>query len=227
MIPKDPLDELLDRWNPEDPDPSGLQRDIWRRIADARIAASRPGFITQAGAWFRRPAFSLVFAAACALAGLAVLEWREARRQHQVNAELARQYLRVIDPMLGAPSGSDSMDRELAWMRDELRLTPVQYARIRALHETLNSQLVALEKERLRVRQETAALEEERRTEGQINFLVVAGLIKIRQELDLQSFHSMQQLVSATATIMTPEQRRRYLDYVQAAISTPPQPIAD
>jgi hypothetical protein len=95
------------------------------------------------------------------------------------------------------------------------------------LHETLNAELVALEKQRFQVRQETAALEEERRTEGQIDFLVFAGLIKVRQNLDLQSFHSMQRLVSATATIMTPEQRRRYLDYVQAAISAPPQPIAD
>ena len=222
MPPKDPLDELLDRWNPVDPDTSGLQREVWQRIA-----AARPGLLTQLGAWFRRPAFSLLFAAACALAVLAFVEWHEAQRQRQVNAELARQYLRVIDPALGAPGESDSMDRELGWMRDELKLSPVQYARIRELHETLNAELVALEKERFRVRQETAALEEERRTEGQIDFLVFAGLIKVRQDLDLQSFHSMQRLVSATATIMTPEQRRRYLDYVQAAISTPPQPLAD
>jgi hypothetical protein len=222
MPSKDPLDELLDRWNPVHPDTSGLKRDVWRRIA-----AVRPGLLVQLGAWLRRPAFPLVFAAACALAVLAFVEWHEAQRQRQVNAELARQYLRVIDPALGAPGESESMNRELVWMRDELRLSPAQYARIRELHETLNSELVALEKDRIRVRQETAALEEERRTEGQIDFLVFAGLIKVRQDLDLQSFHSMQRLVSATATIMTPEQRRRYLDYVQAAISTPPQPLAD
>jgi hypothetical protein len=222
MTPKDPLDELLDRWHPAYPDTSGLQRDIWRRIA-----AARPSILAQLVAWFRRPAFSLLFVATCALAVLAFVEWHEARLQRQVNAELARQYLRVIDPALGAPSEANAMDRELVWMRDELRRSPAQYARIRELHETLNSELVALEKERLRVRQETAALEEERRTEGQVDFLVFAGLIKIRQDIDLQSFHSMQRLVSATATIMTPEQRRRYLDYVQAAISTPPQPLAD
>jgi hypothetical protein len=222
MPSKDPLDDLLDRWNPEYPATSGLKRDVWQRIA-----AVRPGLLVQLGAWLRRPAFSLVFAAACALAVLAFFEWHEAQRQRQVNAELARQYLRVIDPALGAPGESDSMNRELAWMRDELRLSPAQYARIRELHETLNAELVALEKDRLRVRQETAALEEERSTEGQIDFLVFAGLIKVRQDLDLQSFHSMQRLVSATATIMTPEQRRRYLDYVQAAIFPPPQPLAD
>jgi hypothetical protein len=222
MPPKDPLDDLLDRWSPEHPDASGLQREVWQRIATAR-----PGLLAQWGVWFRRPAFSLLFTAACALAVLAFVEWHEVRRQRQVNAELARQYLRVIDPALGAPGSSDSMDRELVWMRDELRLSPVQYARIKELHETLNSELAALKKERLHVRQETAALEEERRTEGQLDFLVFAGLIKSRQNLDLQSFHSMQRLVSATATIMTPEQRRRYLDYVQAAISTPPQPLAD
>jgi hypothetical protein len=222
MPPKDPLDDLLDRWIPVHPDASGLKRDVWQRIA-----ATRPGLFVQLGAWLRRPAFSLLFAAACALAVLAFVEWHEAQRQRQMNAQLARQYLRLIDPALGAPSEPDSMDRELVWMRDELKLSPVQYARIRELHETLNAELVALEKERFRVRQETAALEEERRTEGQVDFLVFAGLIKVRQDIDLQSFQSMQRLVSAAATIMTPEQRRRYLDYVQAAISTPPQPIAD
>src|SRR5579862_4420243 len=119
LPPKDPLDELLDRWNPEYPDPSGLQREVWQRIA-----AARPGFRTEFGAWFRRPAFSLLFAAACALAVLAFVEWHEVRLQRQVNAELARQYLRVIDPALGAPSEANSMDRELVWMRDELRLSP-------------------------------------------------------------------------------------------------------
>src|SRR5882757_10870251 len=111
MPPKDPLDDLLDRWTPEYPDASGLQRDVWRRIAVAR-----PGFFVQLGVWFRRPAFSFLFVAACALAVLAFVEWREARLQRLANVELARQYLRVIDPALGAPSGSDSMDRELVWM---------------------------------------------------------------------------------------------------------------
>ncbi|HWZ94264.1 MAG TPA: hypothetical protein VNW30_03645 [Opitutaceae bacterium] len=222
MSPQDPLDDLLDRWNPACPDTSGLQREVWQRIA-----ATRPGALAQLVAWFRRPALSLSFVAACVLGVLAFVEWHEARFQRQMNAEFARQYLRVIDPMLGAPTGSDSMDRELVWMRDELRLSPVQYARIKKLHEALNAELAALQKERLSVRQETAALEEERRTEGQVDFLVFAGLIKTRQNLDLQSFNSMQRLVSATATIMTPKQRQRYLDYVQAAISTPPQPIAD
>jgi hypothetical protein len=227
MPPKDPLDDLLDRWNPACCDAFGMQQDVWRRIADAQIVAARAGFLVQLGAWFRRPAFSFLFAAACALGVLAFVEWHEAWLQRQVNAELARQYLRVIDPVSGAPSGSDSMDRGLVWMRDELRLSPVQYARIRELHEALNSELVTVEKERLRVRQETVALEQERRAEGQIDFLVFAGLIKIRQNLDLQSFNSMQRLVFASATIMTPEQRRRYLYYVQAALSTPPQSIAD
>src|SRR5580698_7429548 len=203
MPSKDPLDDLLSRWTPACPDASRLQEDVWRRITDARIPATRSGFPAQLGAWFWRPAFSFFFAA-CALGALAFVEWHEARLQRQVNVELARQYLRVIDPMSGAPSGSDSMDRGLVWMRDELRLSPLQYTRIRELHEALNSELAALEKERLRVRQETAALEQERRTEGQIDFLVFAGLIKIRQNLDLQSFNSMQRLVSASATIMTP-----------------------
>jgi hypothetical protein len=227
MPPKDPLDDLLDRWIPACPAASDLQQDVWRRIANAQGPVGGSGLLAQLGAWFRRPAFSFLFAAACALGMLVLVAWHEAWLQRQVNVELARQYMRIIDPVSGAPGGSDSVDQGLVWMRDELRLSADQYARIRELHEALFSELAAVEKERLRVRQETAALEEERRTEGQIDFLVFAGLIKIRQNLDLQSFNSMQRLVSASAMIMTPEQRRRYLYYVQAALSTPPQSIAD
>ncbi len=145
MSPNDPLDDLLDRWNPSCPDASGLQQDVWRRIAGDQIAAARSGFLVQLGAWFRRPAFSFLFVAAGGLAVLAFAEWHEARLQRQVNVELARQYLRVIDPGLGAPSGPDSMDRGLVWMRAELQLSPSQYERIRKLHEALSSELVALE----------------------------------------------------------------------------------
>jgi len=227
MPSQDPLDDLLDRWNPPLPDASGLERDVWRRISAAKTSPPRSGFLVQMRAWIRRPAFSIPAAAACALGVLAFVEWREARLQREVSGELARQYLRVIDPLLGAPGGPDSLDRGLGWMRDELGLSPAQFARIRELHETLNSELATLDRKRLRVRQETAALEAERRAEGQVDFLAFAGLIRNRQTLDLQSFDSTQRLVSAAATIMTPEQRRRYLRYVQAALSPPPRSIAD
>ena len=73
MSPKDPLDDLLDRWNPEYPDASGVQQDVWRRIAGAQISAARPGFLAQLGDWIRRPAFWFLFVAAGALAVLAIV----------------------------------------------------------------------------------------------------------------------------------------------------------
>lgn len=227
MPPKDPLDDLLDRWNRSPPDAPGLQREVWRRIAAAEVAPGRSGLPVRLGDFFRRSAYPLVCFAACALAVLAFVEWREVRLQRDVNAELAHQYLRVIDPLLGAPKGPDSLDRELAWIRDELRLTPSQFAQIRDLHETLNSKLLAMDKERLRLRQETDALERQRRAEGQVDFLVFARLTRNRQVLDLQTFDSIQQLVSAAAAIMTNDQRQLYMRYVHGALSHPPQSIAD
>jgi hypothetical protein len=103
--PPDPLDPLLDRWS-EIPDPSTrLAANVWQRIA---VNENKLGWNT--GLWanlewlFRRPAFAVGFVTACALLGLFMAEIRVSNLQRERNAQLARSYLLLIDPLLNTPS---------------------------------------------------------------------------------------------------------------------------
>lgn len=97
--PPDPLDSLLDLWSNVPEPPVRLNAEIWQKIA------------TQAGAepvnwggllegWFGRPVFAVGFVATCALVGLLAAEVQVSHQQRQRNAELARSYLLLIDPLL-------------------------------------------------------------------------------------------------------------------------------
>ncbi len=104
--PPDPLDPLLDRWS-ETPDPSSrLSANVWQRIAlGERESASPRSWWALVEAWLGRPAFAVGFVAACALVGLFMAELRVSHLQRERNAQLARSYLLLIDPLLNTPPG--------------------------------------------------------------------------------------------------------------------------
>lgn len=104
--PPDPLDPLLDRWS-EIPDPSSrLSANIWQRIAVSESKPSRTtGLWAMLECWLGRPAFAVGFVTACALLGLFMAELRVSHLQRERNAQLARSYLLLIDPLLNAPDG--------------------------------------------------------------------------------------------------------------------------
>jgi hypothetical protein len=103
--PQDPLDSLLDRWRETPPAArsDSLAPEVWRRIA-ATETASRPGWFARVVLEFARPAFAVTFAAACVLLGLFLAEVRVSRLQRERNAEMAKSYLRLIDPLLTVDS---------------------------------------------------------------------------------------------------------------------------
>lgn len=101
--PPDPLDPLLDRWA-ETPDPSPrLAAAVWQHIALHDEQARPAGLWATIESWFSRPAFAIGFVAACAMVGLFLAEIRVSHLQRERNAELARSYLLLIDPLLNAP----------------------------------------------------------------------------------------------------------------------------
>ena len=102
--PPDPLDPLLDRWSNLAEPPAGLTAEVWQRIALAEPPAPPPGLRALIEAWFARPSFAVMFVASCAILGLFVAEIRVNALQHRRNAELARSYLQLIDPLLNAPA---------------------------------------------------------------------------------------------------------------------------
>jgi hypothetical protein len=100
--PPDPLDPLLDRWSEVPAPPSRLSADVWHRIARAE---SGTDWRTAVEAWFARPPFALLFVACCALLGLFLAELRVNRLESERNAQLARSYLLLIDPLLAEKAG--------------------------------------------------------------------------------------------------------------------------
>src|SRR5204863_16289 len=82
-------------------------------------------------------------------------------------------------------------------------------------------ELRALAAQLTRIRQESAVLERERRSEDRVDFLAVARLAEAERTVDRACLDSTQRLVAATATVMTPEQRQLYFQYVQPAPSSP------
>jgi hypothetical protein len=107
--PNDPLDPLLDRWK-SIPDPSPrLSAEVWQRIAtsDADHGRVVRGPWATFGSWLERPAFAFGFVAACAIVGLLLAEVRVSRVQRDRNAQLARSYLQLIDPLVSTVEPED------------------------------------------------------------------------------------------------------------------------
>jgi len=96
--PPDPLEPILNRW--KDPAPGrSLAPEVWRRIA--QLEDRRPaGLWAEFDAWLARPPFAVLFVTCCALLGLFLAEVRVNRAQQEHSAELARSYLRLIDPLM-------------------------------------------------------------------------------------------------------------------------------
>jgi hypothetical protein len=99
----DPLDPLLDRWNePIQPGP-GLGPEVWSRIAQESAGRRESGaFWRNIELLFSRPSFAAMFVTCCALLGLFLAEVRVNHRQREYSTQLARSYLELIDPLLGA-----------------------------------------------------------------------------------------------------------------------------
>lgn len=118
------------------------------------------------------------------------------------------------------PESAGDLEEQLKWVRATLRLNADQYAQIKHLHEELGPQLISLASEVQRMRVELALFENERVTSGQIDFLEFARFIEEQREIDRNYGEYSRRLVTATTSVMTPEQRAHYLDIVAPAINS-------
>jgi hypothetical protein len=117
---------------------------------------------------------------------------------------------------LHRPPGLESLDGQLAWIKDELKLSEPQYARIKELHAASSPRLRALASDVARMQVEFAAFENTRRTADRVDFIEFAQFVETRRNINRQCLESTRQLVLATAGVMTPVQRARYLGMVAA-----------
>ncbi len=123
------------------------------------------------------------------------------------------------------PKGLDSLEGQLTWIRDELKLSTEQYARIKELHEASSPRLQALAMQVARMQDEFTAFETTRRTSDSVDFLEFAKFVEMRRTINRQCMESTRRLVLATANVMTPQQRAQYLGMVAAAEPLKPERI--
>ena len=97
MSPRDPLDELFDRW--KHPGPKNLEAPVRRALAQAQAEDGNSWFARLETA-FSRPSFAFTFVAACVLLGLFLAEARVSRLHARYGAQIARNYVQLIDPLL-------------------------------------------------------------------------------------------------------------------------------
>ena len=105
MSHRDPLDDLLDRWQPPANLVPDLQPEIRREIAALR-ATRRGSWLSRLETAFTRPSFAIAFVAACVLLGLFLAEARVSRLHATYGAEIARSYVQLIDPLLDTSSAT-------------------------------------------------------------------------------------------------------------------------
>lgn len=100
MSSHDPLDDLFDRWRPPSEFPD-LRPQVRRELNRAR-APGRNTWLGRLEVAFSRPSFAMTFVAACVLLGLFLAEARVSRQHALYGAQVARNYVQLIDPLLAA-----------------------------------------------------------------------------------------------------------------------------
>jgi len=111
------------------------------------------------------------------------------------------------------------LETQLAWMNSVLNLNADQFARFKAVHEEASPQLVDLASELQRTRAESAAFERRREETGEVDFLAFARLVEHRRAIDRDRDATARKLVEAAVSVMTPEQRQRYLALIAPALN--------
>lgn len=111
---------------------------------------------------------------------------------------------------------------QLAWMREDLSLTDEQFDRVVALHARSSDRLHQLALEVSRMETEFAAFEQARKAEGRVDFLEFARFVAERRQIEAAADTSARSLIAATADVMSPQQRTRYLALVAPAAQTAP-----
>lgn len=112
---------------------------------------------------------------------------------------------------------ADTLEGQLAWIRAELKLSDSQFARIRDLHQASHPRLREMAAQVAQMHAEFTEFERTRLKSDRVDFLEFARFVETRRELNRECLDSTRQLVLASAEVMTPEQRERYISLVATA----------
>lgn len=121
-------------------------------------------------------------------------------------------------------AATGSVDEQLAWMKSELRLNDDQMRQLRAFHAASEPRLRVLAAQVAQLQQELSTVETTRRNAGVVDFLQLGRFVETRRHVAAECLALSRQLVFASADIMTPAQRQRYLGFVSATVPLNPVP---
>jgi hypothetical protein len=119
------------------------------------------------------------------------------------------------------PCTDPTLACELAWIRDELDLTQAQYATLQDLHQISEPRLEALADQMAMMRQQFLEFEAQRRGAGEIDFIEFSLFIQDRSLVEEECETSTRDLILASAELMEPDQRERYLSMIDLSIDFP------
>ena len=117
-----------------------------------------------------------------------------------------------------SPGTPSSDPRDIAWLKNELRLSDEQFARIAEIHNNQGPRIAALASQVAHMKTEMEAFESQRRDTGEIDFLEFARFVEMRRAIDRECMESTRNVVQASAGQMTPAQRTRYLEMISPII---------
>lgn len=105
---RDPLSDFMAHWKVAAPLPPGFQQGVWERVA-TRSRSAPVSYWRLLCLWldecFRQPTWAVSFAALFLMAGLAFGFWRGYETTRDLDLDLARRYVQMVDPYLAQSPG--------------------------------------------------------------------------------------------------------------------------
>lgn len=104
----------------------------------------------------------------------------------------------------------------LEWMQETLELTPAQVERIQSLHVVYGPSFHLLVNKLSDNRKEAEKLEQVRQKDDAVDFLLFFTILEQQREIETHAKRTRQEFVSAVAQELKPEQKERFLGYLNA-----------
>jgi len=216
------IERLLSGWQVSTPVQPDLKQRVLRRIAlnEAERTREAPTWMSLMRLFSESRAIELTLAGLILLVTVVSI-FAIHERKMRMEAEYCREYFLEIDPIAHAMAIRDS-DRPkdaneasvvdmLGWMKDRLGLSREQFARMVDLHRNFSTKFTFLYTELCEIDDEYKVYENSRLNDQDIDFMAFYDLLQKRNLARADSMTTSKELVEIIYTILTPEQKAKFI----------------